>query len=121
MASTVSAQLAALTEAVSHLSKRAEEDREDRKEYHDELSKALTEDRKSSEAYRSAVQKDLAALTRGQQDLLNRVERIEPVTNMITSLRMRITGGLVVLGFIGAVVWGGITFFKVQILHWLGA
>lgn len=120
MAATVAAQIAALVEVVNALKERADEDRRERKEYHADLSEALEEDRKSAEAYRAAVQADLQKLTSGQTSLIERVEHIEPITRMINSLHMRITGGLIVIGFIGAVAWGGVVFFKEHIIKWLG-
>jgi chromosome segregation ATPase len=115
MAATVAAQIAALVESVNQLKERAEEDRDNLKEYHDKLSHDLTQDRRASEKYRNAVHDDLAKLTEGQKDILRRVEVIEPVASMVTSFRAKLVGAAVVLGFIGSVIIWALIYFKDQI------
>lgn len=47
------------------------------------------------------------------------MEEVKPVTSMVNSLRAKITGGLIVLGFIGAVAWTAVLFFKEAIVKFL--
>lgn len=112
LAATVAAQLAALVEVVNQLKERADEDRADLKEYHDRLSHDLASDRTASDTYRAAVHKDLEKLTHGQEDILRRVEVIEPVASMVSSLRAKLVGAAIVLGILGSVVLWGLHYFK---------
>jgi hypothetical protein len=104
---SVAAQVAALTAIVERIDSRAEEDRRDRK-----AAQAETE------RTRMITSAELAAMRHGQGDVLRRLDKIEPVTDLVTSFRAKIAGALIVLGFIGGVVWGGATFFKDFILGW---
>ena len=112
MAATVAAQLATLVEAVHQLKERSEEDREDRRKYHEKLSSELDAERRSSEAYQASVQLELAKLTSGQAHLINRVEAIEPVATMVMSIKAKIAGAVVVLGLIGSVVIWTLLYFR---------
>jgi len=112
LAATVAAQLAALVEVVNQLKERADEDREDLKKYHEKLSRDLAADRTSSDAYRTGVHKDLEKLTHGQEDLLRRLEVIEPVATMVTSFRAKMVGAAIVLGGIGSLVIWALIYFK---------
>lgn len=112
MATSVTAQLAALLESVNQLKSRAEEDRDNLKEYHEKLQKDLIEERKSSDAYRAAIQKELAELRVGQKDILRRVEVIEPVAGMVNSFRAKLVGAGLVLGAIGSIVIWLLTYFR---------
>lgn len=112
MAATVAAQLAALVQSVNQLKERAEEDRDDLKDYHEKLQRELEAERKSSEAYRAAIQKELAVLAAGQQDILRRVEVIEPVAGMVNSFRAKLVGAGLVLGAIGSLVIWALTYFR---------
>lgn len=116
MAATVAAQLAALIEVVNSLKERADEDRDDLKHYHEKLSKDLDADRRSADAYRATVQEDLSKLTQGQLGLLDRIDAIEPVTSMVTSMRAKIAGAMIVLGFIGSIAIWAATYFKAEIM-----
>lgn len=115
MAATVAAQLASLVEVVNQLKERADEDRHDLKEYHEKLSKDLDSDRKAADLYRESVQKELIKLSALQQDVVRRVETIEPVATMVTSFRATLVGASIVLGFIGSVVIWGLIYFKDQV------
>ena len=104
---SVAAQVAALTAIVELHVSRAEEDRRERK-----AAQAETE------LARMATSAELASMRHGQDDVLRRLDKIEPVTDLVTSFRAKIAGALIVLGFIGGIVWGGATFFKDLILGW---
>ena len=60
-------------------------------------------------------------LASNQDRLAADMAEVKPVTDMVTGFRAKVIGGLMVLGFIGAIAWAGIQFFKAQILHMLGA
>ncbi len=99
---TTAIQLAALTERLSN--------------HIDATEKAMAEDRRERQlaaAERQAIIAKLETLHRDMQD-------VKPVTDMVTSLRAKITGGIIVLGFIGTVAWGGVVLFKDQLLRWMG-
>lgn len=117
MAATVAAQLAALVEVVNQLKQRAEEDRADLKEYHEKLSHDLAAERSASDAYRAAIHKDLEKLTHGQQDILRRVEVIEPVASMVSSFRAKMVGAAMVLGVIGSLVIWALVYFKEHLIN----
>ena len=107
MPSTVAAQLAALTALVEHIDRRAEEDRQERKD-----SQAETE------LARRATSAELSDIRHAQSNVLERLSKIEPVTDLVTSVRARITGGLMLLGVLGGIAWGGVVFFKDIIMEW---
>jgi hypothetical protein len=44
---------------------------------------------------------------------------VKPVTDMVTGLKARATGALMLLGVIGAIVWTGVQFFRQWIIDWL--
>ena len=107
MPTTVATQLAALTSLVQHIDRRAEEDRQERKVAQAETERA-----------RRATSVELSDIRHGQADVLRRLDNIEPVTDLVTSVRARITGGLMLLGVLGAIAWGGVLFFKETIVEW---
>ena len=98
---SVAVQVAALTAIVERIDSRAEEDRRDRKD-------ALVETEKA----RLATSAELSAMRHGQNDLLRRLDKIEPVTELVTSVKARVTGGMLLLGVMGGIAWGGVVFFK---------
>jgi hypothetical protein len=65
-----------------------------------------------------ATSAELSAMRHGQNDLLRRLDKIEPVTELVTSVKARVTGGLMLLGVLGGVAWGGVVFFKDIIVGW---
>jgi len=108
MPETVAAQLAAQAVLLEHISSRMEEDRQERK-----TAQAETE------RTRLATSAELIAMRHGQNDVLRRLNNIEPVTDLVTSLKAKAIGALMLLGFIGGIMWGGIVFFKEIIVEWL--
>ena len=108
MPTTVAAQLAAQAVLLENISSRMEEDRQERK-----TAQAETE------RTRLATSAELIAMRHGQNDVLRRLDNIEPVTNLVTSLKAKAIGALMLLGFIGGIMWGGIVFFKEIIVEWL--
>ena len=107
MPTSVAAEMAANTAILVRLERRFEEDYKERKE-------AL----KETELARKAVSDDLSKMQNNQDYILRRLDRIEPVTNLVASLRAKVIGGASVLGVIGAILWGGAVFFKDAILGW---
>jgi hypothetical protein len=107
MSESVASQVAALTAILTRMERQSDEDR-----------KALVEDRRGAELARSAVSAELADIRHGQTDVLRRLDRIEPVTDLVTSVRSRVTGGLILLGVLGGIAWAGVLFFKEFILEW---
>ena len=98
---SVAAQVAALTAIVERIDSRAEEDRRERK-----AAQAETE------RTRMITSAELAAMRHGQDDVLRRLDRIEPVTDLVTSWRGKLAGIMIVMGFIGALATFVIVFFK---------
>jgi hypothetical protein len=92
---------------VQNMAERAEEDR-----------KSLAHDRENAEMTRNAVSAELANIRHSQTDVHRRLDNIEPVTDLVTSVRSKITGGLMLLGVLGGVAWAGILFFKEIIVEW---
>ena len=107
MPTSVAAEMAANTAILVRLERRFEEDYKERKE-------AL----KETELARRAVSDDLSKMQNNQDDILRRLDRIEPVTDIVASLRAKVIGGVSVLGVIGAILWGGAVFFKDVIMGW---
>jgi len=107
MPRTIAEQVAEIAAMVEHMNGRAEEDRQERKVAQAETERA-----------RRATSVELSDIRHGQADVLRRLDNIEPVTDLVTSVRARITGGLMLLGVLGAIAWGGVLFFKETIVEW---
>jgi predicted phage tail protein len=102
---TTAQAIGALTAEISALRQTVDRDRADRKE-----------NEKSASESRDKVQQSLAHLEEGHRDILRRVDKIEPVADMVTGWRAKFAGAIMVLGFVGAVVWAGVLFFKEKII-----
>ena len=107
MAASIAAQVATQTAILERLEQQFKEDRQERKAAQDE-----------TEFTRKSVSAELTALRHGQDSALARLDKIEPVTDLVTSLGAKATGAIMLLGFLGAIAWGGIVFFKDIILGW---
>jgi len=107
MPETVANQIAAAMAILTRIEQRAEEDR-----------KALADDRAKAELARSAVSAELTDIRHGQDSMTRRLDKIEPVTELFTSLKSKVAGALVVFGIIGALLTSGIMFFRDIILDW---
>lgn len=70
------------------------------------------QERKETKQYRDKVQADLQALYSSTEETRRRMDKVEPVADMVTGWRARITGGILVLGFIGGIAWTAIAFFR---------
>jgi hypothetical protein len=75
---------------------------------------AAAEDRKATKA-------TVDQIARVQGQLVAEMSEVKPVTDMVSSLRAKLAGAMIVLGIIGALAWAGIQFFKQQIINMLGA
>ena len=117
-ASSIASQVAVLISTMEMMVKQLDEDRRERKAESESVTKALAHDRANAEMTRSAVSAELNDIRHGQDGVLKRLDKIEPVTDLVTSVRSRVTGGLMLLGFLGGVVWSAFTFFKEIILGW---
>jgi len=107
MPESVANQIAAAMAILTRIEQRAEEDR-----------RALSDDRAKSELARSAVSAELTDIRHGQDNMTRRLDKIEPVTELFTSLKSKVAGALVVFGLIGALLTSGIMFFRDIILEW---
>lgn len=96
---TTATELAALTERLSNHIDATER-------AWDEVSR----ERVIAAAERQAILTRLDALHRDMQN-------VKPVTDMVSSLRAKVSGGLLVLGFIGAIAWTAVLFFKEQLVR----
>ena len=105
MPATNTAQaIGALTAQIEAMNARLDRDREDRKEADKEAAQS-----------REEVKRGLAALEQGHKDILRRVDKIEPVTDMVTSWKAKVIGAIAVLGLIGGVLIGGFQLFREEI------
>ena len=118
MPASIAAEVAALIAVIERMEKRAEEDRAERKAEQESIKTALSADRTTAEMARSAVSTELRDIRHSQTDALRRLEKIEPVTDMVTSVRSLVTGGIMLLGVMGGVAWAGVAFFKDIIVGW---
>jgi hypothetical protein len=107
MSDSVASQVAALTAILTRMERQSDEDR-----------KTLADDRRNADLARSANSAELANIRHSQIDVLRRLDRIEPVTDLVTSVRSRMTGGVMLLGVLGGIAWAGVLFFKEFILEW---
>ena len=106
MPTTVAAQLAAQAVLLEHISSRMEEDRQERKTAQAETERS-----------RLATSAELIAMRHKQNDVLRRLDNIEPVTDLVTSWRGKLAGIMIVMGFIGALATFIIVFFKDKIVE----
>ena len=105
MPASVSSQVAALTAIVERMDQRAEEDRSDRKEA-----------QREAEIARLGVSAELVDMRHSQINVVKRLDKIEPVTDLVTSWRGKLAGIMIVMGFIGALATFVILFFKDAIM-----
>jgi len=103
---------------LERMERQSEEDRRERKAESALMNKALAHDRNNAEMTRSAVSAALADIVHGQADMVKRLDKIEPITDLVTSVRSRVTGGVILLGFLGGIAWAGVLFFKETIQGW---
>ena len=115
---SVSNQVAAMAAILERMEKRLDEDRKERRAESDAVTQMVAHDRANAEMARSAVSAELTDIRHGQDDVLRRLAAIEPVTDLVTSVRSRVTGGLMLLGVLGGIAWAGIVFFKEIIVGW---
>jgi len=106
MPETVAAQLAAQAVLLEHISSRMEEDRQERK-----AAQAETE------RIRLATSTELTAMRQEQNDVMRRLDNIEPFTDLVASWRGKLAGIMIVMGFIGALATFIIVFFKDAIMR----
>lgn len=106
-------QLGALTEAVNSLKDRLERDREDKRYIDTDAS----EHREQFHKELSSIKEYQKNIDHKTDDLIRRVDEIEPITKMVSSWQMRWTGAVIVLGFLGTMVTAGWVIFKTQIIH----
>ena len=107
MPASIASQMAANTAILERMERQAAEDRMERKEA-----------QRETEIARLAVSAELTDIRHSQIDVVRRLNKIEPVTDLVTSVRSRVTGGLMLLGVLGGVAWAGVLFFKETILGW---
>ena len=98
---TTAVQLAALTERLSN--------------HIDTTERAQDEDRRERALAAEERRAILSRLDALHQDM----QKVKPVTDMVNSLKSKVSGGLIVLGFIGAVAWTSVLFFKESLLRFL--
>jgi|TARA_B110000908_G_scaffold166680_2_gene218234 predicted phage tail protein len=98
--------IGALTAQIEAMNNRLERDREDRKETN-----------AAAAANRERVNSTLLELQQGHKKIVSRLDRVEPVADMVTGWRARFAGAMIVLGFIGTLVILGFGFFKDSILR----
>ena len=107
MSGTVAAEVAALTAIVQRMERQL-----------DDAVQSMASDRDKVELSRAAVSADLTDIRHSQTDVERRLNKIEPVTDLVTSIRSRVTGGIILMGVLGGIAWTGIVFFKEVIVGW---
>lgn len=107
MSGTVASQVAALAAILERVEHQLANDRS-----------AFDADRDKAELSRSAVSAELADIRHSQTDVHRRLDKIEPVTDLVTSIRSRVTGGIILMGVLGGIAWAGLVFFKEVIVGW---
>lgn len=118
MSENLASQVAVVAAAMLRVEKQLDEDRMDRKAESEHINKALANDRANAELTRSAVSAALSDIGHGQADMARRLDKIEPVTDLVTSIHAKFIGGITLLGVIGGIAWGGVVFFKDVIVGW---
>lgn len=98
---TTATELAALSERLSNHIENTERDRAE-----DKLERQIA----------AAERQEILSQLR---ELHHDMKEVKPVTDMVSSLRARVSGGVMVLGFIGAIAWSGMLFFKDVIVRFL--
>lgn len=96
--------IGALAAQLEALNARLDRDRQDREKTDEKADKA-----------RAEVKHSLSKLQSGHEDILRRVDKIEPVTEMVTGFKAKAIGALFVLGLIGSAVISFLVYFKQQI------
>ena len=76
------------------------------------------EAQRETEIARLAVSAELTDIRHSQIDVVRRLNKIEPITELVTSFRSKMTGGMILLGVLGGVAWAGVLFFKETIQGW---
>jgi len=118
MSDALSNQVAALTAILERVERQLDADRKERKAEGEVLNRAVAHDRTNAEMSRRAVSAELTDIRHGQTNVLDRLDRIEPVTNLVTSFQGKMTGAAILLGFIGTLATFAFMFFKDMILEW---
>ena len=54
-----------------------------------------------------------------QKVLVADMQEVKPVTDMVKTVRSKLTGAAIVLGFVGTIVWTAVSFFKESIIKFL--
>jgi len=107
MSGTVASQVAALTAIVQRMERQL-----------DNAVQSMASDRDKAELSRAAVSADLTDIRHSQTDVERRLDKIEPATDLFTSIRSRVTGGVILMGVLGGIAWAGLVFFKEVIVGW---
>tara|TARA_R110000868_G_scaffold266297_1_gene525346 strand:- start:622 stop:960 length:339 start_codon:yes stop_codon:yes gene_type:complete len=72
---------------------------------------------KDASAHRLRVNAALRELEQGHNQIVARLDQVEPVTAMVASAKAKIAGAMIVLGFIGTLFIFGVVYFKDAILR----
>jgi hypothetical protein len=72
-----------------------------------------------AEADRAEMITKLHKLSEVQNKLVEDMEKVKPVTDMVTSVKAIVTGATIVLGMIGALFWAGLHYFQEAIVKWI--
>ena len=86
-------------------------DRDDLAKRDKDAAKSREEVRRSLDDLRDG-HKELQA---GQDILVRRMDKVEPVTDMVTGFKAKVIGAMFVMGMIGTAILGFLTYFKQQI------
>ena len=117
MSTDISNQVAALTAILERMEIRLDEDRKERKAESEKIDKGLAQDRANAAMTRSAVSAELTDIRHGQDAVMRRLDKIEPVTDAFTSIKAKVAGAVMAITVIGGIAWGGITFFREFIME----
>lgn len=73
------------------------------------------DERRDTKEHREYVHHKLHELHVATEDTRKRMDKVEPVADMVTSWRARLAGALLVLGVIGTLLWTGVTLFRDEV------
>lgn len=86
----------------------------------EDMAARAEQDRKEMLSDQKKMLEQLIAMAATQQKLVEDMAEVKPVTDMVSAVRNKMAGALIVLGFIGAVFTSALLYFKELIFKTLG-
>lgn len=79
-----------------------------------------TQERKDTKEHREYVHHKLHELHIATDETRKRMDKVEPVADMVTSWRARVAGAVMLCGFVGGIVFAAVPFFKDEVKAIIG-